>query len=1193
MKEKIEQLAKGKFEYCLPQLILSEERLNIRVPAGKDYHGEFSVSNSKGRSMKGVVYADHALLTLEKKQFIGEEAVIPYVFHTAYAKAGDRLNGTIDIVTDAGEEELPFEVQIVFPYMETSIGEVKDLYQFTTLAKENPVEAEELFFSEQFANTMFYHDKKYELMYKTLAESGKKGQATEEFLIATGKKMAVELNLEQSEYQYTASGYNFMDKLVLIKNGWGYIGGTITCDADFVELSVNSFSADSFQNNRVEIGFVVKASGLKAGIHYATIRIHTAKQTLEARICCKSGAINSEKRRFNLRKAQVWAGLMENFIAFSCGGKNSKQYIQEEERLATAFRQEEADERTQLLMRLVQLHVWEMSGKDSAVKNSLGLLSDPMKLCEIEKDPDTEAAFCYLKALININSTEQKEIERVESLYAEFADNQRILWYFLHLSKTYNNSEKRFDLLSSRQDRVYSPLVLTEGAFALRENPSLLKKFGRFELCVLIFAAKHRFISDELYQQIIFAAGREKNMSQLLYVMLTYVYRMRESKELLEVICSLIIRSGKKEQRYFCWLKKGVEQQLRVAELEEYYLYCMDETFREEIPQQVYLYYSYHSDMNASKKAVLYANMIRNRAQAPGVYQKYYRNMELFAGEQICRGAINENMALIYNEVYASEMNNAEELLHLAEVAFAWKITCQLPFIKAVCAIHPGDREIVPIAFRDGVAYVDICSEKAELFLVDSDGCFYPYANLAKNPRMANALAKEKLLMLDSHLWRSYLQGARNYRLMLRLREEAVEYQKHDEYLVELYSALSEMPELTDLQKNVCYRYLVDHYYEDGESALFENYLSKLMLEPLTQRERGKIINHLISRDFMTDAVSALRKFGFAETDIRRLSRLVEFLLPGADGTDEFLTKLIFYVFESGKSTGEMIEYLCKYYHGATAKMNEIWKAARKEEIDTELFEESLLGQMFFAETYAENAAAIFFSYYRSGTNRKLIRAFLNYYAYKYLLRGRVIAEELFEVMERECSLESNDLCVMALLKHYSEEELLSDRKKQFIGYKLHHLMEKGIYLPFFRKFEGVIRLPEEYYDQYFVEYCADPEEEVTIHFMLDGNDEFREQKMKNVFYGIFVVGFTLFEGESLQYYITEGSGANSVITESTTIVCVNQPEGYNHYYDNINLMLVAQRMHDETTLLKLMEQQILMKKQAEIAFRGLFRDAK
>ena len=98
MKEKIEQLAKGKFEYQLPQLLLSEEKLVIRAEAGRIYRGCFCISNSKNRRMKGVIYSDSLLLELEKEQFVGEENEIPFVFHAEHGGDGERYEGKLRIV---------------------------------------------------------------------------------------------------------------------------------------------------------------------------------------------------------------------------------------------------------------------------------------------------------------------------------------------------------------------------------------------------------------------------------------------------------------------------------------------------------------------------------------------------------------------------------------------------------------------------------------------------------------------------------------------------------------------------------------------------------------------------------------------------------------------------------------------------------------------------------------------------------------------------------------------------------------------------------------------------------------------------------------------------------------------------------------------------------------------------------------
>ncbi len=93
MKEKIGQLAKEKFEYQMPRLCIEPEKLLIHTEAGRAYEGSIRVTNDAGRRMKGVIFPDSLLFALPKEQFVGEEFVIPFVFHAEHAGAGDRYEG--------------------------------------------------------------------------------------------------------------------------------------------------------------------------------------------------------------------------------------------------------------------------------------------------------------------------------------------------------------------------------------------------------------------------------------------------------------------------------------------------------------------------------------------------------------------------------------------------------------------------------------------------------------------------------------------------------------------------------------------------------------------------------------------------------------------------------------------------------------------------------------------------------------------------------------------------------------------------------------------------------------------------------------------------------------------------------------------------------------------------------------------
>ena len=66
MKDKVERLAKGMFEYELPEVLVSEEALSVEVSAGETFCGKFSVHNRDLRVMKGVLYSSDEMLVLEE-----------------------------------------------------------------------------------------------------------------------------------------------------------------------------------------------------------------------------------------------------------------------------------------------------------------------------------------------------------------------------------------------------------------------------------------------------------------------------------------------------------------------------------------------------------------------------------------------------------------------------------------------------------------------------------------------------------------------------------------------------------------------------------------------------------------------------------------------------------------------------------------------------------------------------------------------------------------------------------------------------------------------------------------------------------------------------------------------------------------------------------------------------------------------
>ena len=221
------------------------------------------------------------------------------------------------------------------------------------------------------------------------------------------------------------------------------------------------------------------------------------------------------------------------------------------------------------------------------------------------------------------------------------------------------------------------------------------------------------------------------------------------------------------------------------------------------------------------------------------------------------------------------------------------------------------------------------------------------------------------------------------------------------------------------------------------------------------------------------------------------------------------------------------------------------------------------------------DCAKVFESYYEKGTDKRLIKAFLKYNAYKYLVRDRVVPQEIFDIMARELSLDKNEMCALAMLKYYSTLESLDKNQEVFSEYYINYFSGKNIVLPFFKNFMGKVELPAYISDKYYVEYKADPAINISIHYQIDDDAEFVVEQMKDVYMGIRVKEFMLFYGDALQYYVSEESIAGDKITESFNISITDNNDDDKSRFGKINTMLMAREMKDESTVVDMMKEMV------------------
>ena len=196
----------------------------------------------------------------------------------------------------------------------------------------------------------------------------------------------------------------------------------------------------------------------------------------------------------------------------------------------------------------------------------------------------------------------------------------------------------------------------------------------------------------------------------------------------------------------------------------------------------------------------------------------------------------------------------------------------------------------------------------------------------------------------------------------------------------------------------------------------------------------------------------------------------------------------------------------------------------------------------------------------------------------------------MFEYFYKEVQVQDNLFCLIASLKYLSQKTGLSEEEITYADYHLNRLYEKKIIFPFFRDYYGKLSLPIHILDEYYVEYIANPDYEVKIHYLISSGyekGEYKTETMRDVFHGIRVKEFVLFQDEILQYYISEIRPEGEVITKSVSVNFdeTMDKERTSSRYHMLNLMMIAQEMNEENTLIEMMKEYVEQQKSVDILF--------
>ncbi len=604
------------------------------------------------------------------------------------------------------------------------------------------------------------------------------------------------------------------------------------------------------------------------------------------------------------------------------------------------------------------------------------------------------------------------------------------------------------------------------------------------------------------------------------YSRLKSAYHRNGSRDMLSAICSALIRNTATDAESFFWYQRGVQAELKLTNLYEYFMLAVPEDYAEPLPKNLLLYFQMEDSLGSAQKALLYANIIRHQEQDSEIYRSYRPQIEEFMLDELLKRHQSENLAVIYERFLVEELLTIDFAEALADVMFLRKLSCADRRIRQVQVLYEQLQKRILVPLVGGQALIPVYTPGVEIFLVDEQGNCYA----SSVPYTLKRLMNEQQYVKCCQKLLRYHQG-----LYLHLCDGMSRYHVITANNVEHYKRILKIDGFTSQYKENVRQEILQFYYANHELDELDREFFTTETSSMTPKDRAKYTEILLLKGLYEEAWSMIWRHGYVLVKVKLLIKLATWRIREAGyEEDRFLLQLCLFIFRQHKYNESILEYLAGYYCGPAKIMEALWQEAREFELNVFDLEERLLGQMLFTGEVRDSAFEIFRDYYNLGGDGLVSRAYLTWISFEDFVKGNPVPEGVYEYLEKAIAWEENlaDVCGLAYLRNLSKRRHLNEpqrirAKRMTISY-----VKRRLRFSFMKPL--LERLGEPYLleGRTFVEYRANPSHKVILHYVMDTprekNCNYIAERLYPSEQGVFVKEFTLFYGERLTWFVTE-----------------------------------------------------------------------
>jgi len=1166
VRKRIEELAEGKIPYDQPQIVFSREKLELQVVEGHQLTDSFQIKSENEIPMKGIIYSSNSRMECLTPRFEGIKADVRFRFDPAGLVEGEISTGEFYVVLNGGEYQLSYAVTVGRLYAEASTGKIRNMKEFTDLAKAEYKEAWQIFRSPAFVNVIGQRNLKAQLLYKSLTSQSVTEQTMDEFLIGTGRKERVKFFLEKHSAEYFEVDRPMQEQIHIDKAGWGYLQIRVTSNAGFLVPQKRFLTNGDFIGNGCMFDFYIDAGKMHAGNNFGTICFENDVQKEEFQVWASADCIDVRRERKLQVLQRASLELTQCYVDYRLRKIVTGEWTKQTAAVLDTL--EGLDEGnvwyplwrayTLLSNRQKQDAEWVLNAFRQRYKN--------------KKTPQ----WAFYDYLCLQNEKEPVVVDRllaeIEDIAKRYAGHPMIFFLTLRLNGALRSQPQI--RLRALEDRImggqYTPVWYVEAFRLYKEEPYFLTKLGKFEILLMNWASRQGVMTRDLSDQVMRLANNMRKFDPVVCRTLFRCYDAFPDEDMLAGVCAYLIKGQCFRQKYHAWYEKGIEENLKITGLYEAYLLTMDLHSVQPLPKVIQMYFQYNNQLSYEYKAALYVNIIAHKEEQPQIYEKYMMTIKQFAIDEILKGHIDENLAVIYDEMLDKGILTQELAAPLADILYTHRLFSMNRMAACVIVVqkHINGEQRVPLV--GGSAYFQLYSNDYAIVLEGKYGQRF----------VAPDSCQLEKLMKPSHYIRRCLGHAPD-RLpyLIHHMDGKADLMLPQESDVDYLCRLMEAPQISASFKNQIGPGLVRYCLMNHKDEHIEEYFGQIDFSGFSRENRNTLIELLISRNWMERAYELVNAYGYAGINRQLLGQMAAYIIRVRDiGEDAFFLELCLAVLTAGVQGRQVTGYLVKYYEGPSKQMMHVYKAAKELELDgLEELEERLLVQSLYSTEYVDEIQEVYQGYRSHGGREFILQAYRSYCMHEYVVHEMVLPNSLFI---EACQLQKEGrlkgiACRLGLLKYFSELERLDRYQLREADELLNEFTSRNMNFAFYKNLPRELCGRYQLYSRALVEYHARPDARIQIHYRMPGSgDDFVTANMPNVYDGIFTWEFLLFSDDEVEYYITEDAenGAQQ-LGESRRIGGIEYRDiKYGGRYAYINDMLCRRTQTDGSGVMRLMQ---------------------